>query len=146
MSYTFYFLMFSISQNLSVVLFWSPTDYVMHVVDCAIIPDSFYWRFLTFKYFYCYAWWGFIVAFSKALKIYQIFLTWIHPLNTSFIFLPPSPGIISTGVIFPFAYMCTQYLHYIRLPTPFPTSFLLPLEPNRPQPQEIFCTLALQFC
>jgi hypothetical protein len=32
---------------------------------------------------------------------------------------PPIPEIVSTGIIFPFIYMCTQYLHYIHPPIPF---------------------------
>jgi hypothetical protein len=35
------------------------------------------------------------------------------------------PGIIPTGLIFPFTYKCTQYLHYIHLPVPFPHQKLL---------------------
>jgi hypothetical protein len=48
---------------------------------------------------------------------------------------PPSiSGIVSTGIIFPFTYMCTQYLHYIHLPTPFPNLLpptLIPILPDR---------------
>jgi hypothetical protein len=40
------------------------------------------------------------------------------------------PGMVSTGIIFPFAYMCIQYLHYIHSPVPFPHLFPLPLVPN----------------
>jgi hypothetical protein len=32
----------------------------------------------------------------------------------------PIPVIVSTGLIFPFTYMYTQYLHHIHLPTPSP--------------------------
>jgi hypothetical protein len=28
----------------------------------------------------------------------------------------PIPGVVSTGIIFPFTYMCTQYLHNIHPP------------------------------
>jgi hypothetical protein len=39
-------------------------------------------------------------------------------------FIPPPPisGIVSTGLIFPFSYMCSQYLHQIHPPTPLPPS------------------------
>jgi hypothetical protein len=30
------------------------------------------------------------------------------------------PGIVSKGLIFPFTYLCTQYLNCIHPPTPFP--------------------------
>jgi hypothetical protein len=36
------------------------------------------------------------------------------------------PGIIPTGIIFSFIYMCMQYLHYIHPPMPFPHLFFLP--------------------
>jgi hypothetical protein len=68
--------------------------------------------------------------------------------NTSYLISPPSiiilyssppplPGIISET--FPFTYMCTQYLHYIHLPTLFP--HLLPphnwYQPH-PSTQDLF--------
>jgi hypothetical protein len=53
------------------------------------------------------------VAFTKALTICQLCHSWVHTLCHS-------PGIVLTGLTFPFTYMCTQYLHHILLPTPFP--------------------------
>jgi hypothetical protein len=41
---------------------------------------------------------------------------------------PPIPGTVSTGLIFPFASMYTQYLHHIHPPMPFP--HYLPLAPT----------------
>jgi hypothetical protein len=39
----------------------------------------------------------------------------------SFSFVPlPVLEIVSTVLIFPFTYMCTQYLHQTHPPTPFP--------------------------
>jgi hypothetical protein len=58
---------------------------------------------------------------------------------------PPSPipGIVSTGLIFPSTYICTQYLHIFILLHPFPTSSHLPLIlPDR----DLFCPLILWFC
>jgi hypothetical protein len=48
--------------------------------------------------------------------------TWIHPPSFPFILPPPPPipGIVSTGLIFLFTYMYTQYLNYIHPPMPFP--------------------------
>jgi hypothetical protein len=83
----------------------------------------------NFIFYYCSGW-GYTVAFTKVLKIYH---TWIHRLHSSPLFPPPPiHGIVSTGIIFPFTYMCTkpkknterkkeqymytQYLHYIRPP------------------------------
>jgi hypothetical protein len=46
---------------------------------------------------------------------------------------PPIPGLVSTDLIFPFTYMCTQYLHYIHPPTPFPHLLPALLVPTSPQ-------------
>jgi hypothetical protein len=50
----------------------------------------------------------------------------------SFSYIPPSlhSWKISTGLIFPFTLMCTQYSHHIHHLTPFPTSFPLQLVPT----------------
>jgi hypothetical protein len=37
------------------------------------------------------------------------------------------PWVVSTGFIFPFTYMCTQYLDHIHPRTPFPHLLTLPL-------------------
>jgi hypothetical protein len=55
------------------------------------------------------------VTLTKVLTIYH---SWIHPLS-SFSFLP-LPGILSTGLIFPYSYMSTYCFDYIHPPTPFP--------------------------
>jgi hypothetical protein len=84
-------------------------------------------------FFYCCAWWGYIVAVTKVLTICQIYHTWIHALHhSSLSSTPPIHVIISTGIIFPFTYMCTQYLYYIHSPTPF--SHILPF-PTGTNPQ-----------
>jgi hypothetical protein len=44
---------------------------------------------------------------------------------------PPIPGIVSIGLIFPFTYMCTQYLHYIHPHTLSP-HFLPPIGSKYP--------------
>jgi hypothetical protein len=56
--------------------------------------------------------------------------------NISYLYSPPAPilyypptpihGIVSKAIIFPFTYMCTQYLHNIHPPVPFPHHFLPP--------------------
>jgi hypothetical protein len=61
------------------------------------------------------------------------------PLSPSF----PIPGIVSTGIIFPFTYMCTQYLHHIHLHTLFP-SLLTTL--NGIQPPCNTCSALLFSC
>jgi hypothetical protein len=44
--------------------------------------------------------------------------------------IPLIPGIVSAGLIFPFTDMCTQYLHCVHLPIPFPHSLLPPTGTN----------------
>jgi hypothetical protein len=74
-----------------------------------------YIRFF-FSCFCCCAGWGCIVVFTKVLIIYQILHTWIHPLHHSSLFFhPPTPGVVSVGILFLFTNMCTRYLHYIHL-------------------------------
>jgi hypothetical protein len=88
---------------------------------------------------------GYIVVFTKVL--YQIYSTWIYPFHH----LPlssPSPvlGIVSTGVIFLFMYMCTQCLNYIPPLSSFPHLFP-PLTVTRTSSGRInFFPPDLQFC
>jgi hypothetical protein len=42
-----------------------------------------------FYFFYCCTGWGYIVAFTKVLTMYQIYHTWIHPLLCSPLSLSP---------------------------------------------------------
>jgi hypothetical protein len=70
----------------------------------------------------------------------------LNSLSPPFFFTPlPIPGIVSTGLNFPFKYMCTQYLHHTHPPHPFPTSFpcqwyQLPLPlPDRDCSTLLFC-------
>jgi hypothetical protein len=55
--------------------------------------------------------------------------------NISYLYRPPLssdlpiPGLVSLGIIFAFTHMCTQYLHHIHPPTPFPIIFSLLLVP-----------------
>jgi hypothetical protein len=80
-------------------------------------PLAFLFSFFPDFYLFIFCCAGYIVAFTKVLTIYQIYHTWIHPLYHS-------PGVVSTDIIFLFAYMCTQYLQYIHSPLPF--AYLLP--------------------
>jgi hypothetical protein len=52
-----------------------------------------------------------MMAFTEVHMIYH---AWIHPLYHS---PPPLPihGIVSTGIIFSFTYMCAQYLYLVPL-------------------------------
>jgi hypothetical protein len=57
----------------------------------------------------------------------------------------PIPGTVATAIIFPFVYICTQYLYYIHPPTPFPHILPLPTGTNYPR-QDLFCPTVLWFC
>jgi hypothetical protein len=67
-------------------------------------------------------WWGYIVAFTKVLTIYQVCHSCIHPPHHSPLPPPsPIPAIGSTGLIFPFTYVCTHIYTTFTLLHPFPT-------------------------
>jgi hypothetical protein len=54
--------------------------------------------------------------------------------------LLPISGIVLIGLIFPFAYMCTQYLLHIHPPTP--SSHLIP-PPTATNPPDRTCSAVL---
>jgi hypothetical protein len=89
---------------------------------------------IFFPFLYCCSWWGYIVAFTKVLTMYQLYHTWIHHFHHS----PSSPfpihGIV-TIVIIAFTYRCTHFLHHIHPSTLFPHHLFLPAGAN-PPPQE----------
>jgi hypothetical protein len=62
-------------------------------------------------------------------------------LNSTILLYPSHPGTVSTGLIFPFTYMCTRCLHHVHLPCLFPTSF--PSHWDHPPPK---AGPALRFC
>jgi hypothetical protein len=80
--------------------------------------------------FYFYAGWGVHCGIYKSS--YNI--SKISSLNSPFHYSPLSliPGTVSTGLIFPFTYMCTQNLHPIHPPIPFPHLLPPPLVPTSP--------------
>jgi hypothetical protein len=89
-------------------------------------------------------WFSHIVEFTEVLiyqichTMYQINHTWFYPPPTLSFIPPPAPSWNSFRN-FSFTYMCTQYLHYIHLPTLFPC--LLPphnwYQPH-PSTQDLF--------
>jgi hypothetical protein len=95
---------------------WSFIDLYTYVFDFLYVHSFFPFYFLLLLF------WVYIVTFTKFLTIYH---SWIY----SFFYSPssphPIPGIVSTGLIFVFTYICTQYWHHILPPTPSP--YILPL-------------------
>jgi hypothetical protein len=100
------------------------------------VPSSWsgYLLYRAFIFFlYCCAEWGYIVAFTKVLTMYQLYRTWIHP----FYHFPLFPvllinGRISTGIIFSFTCIYTHFLHWIHPLTPFPHNLPAPTGANPP--------------
>jgi hypothetical protein len=95
---------------------------------------------------YWYDGWGYTVAFTWVLTMYQIYHTWIHPLYSSL--LSSSlliPGIVSTGIIFAFTHICTRFLHHIHPPTPFCHHLPLSRLPALPPEQDLFHLPVLNF-
>jgi hypothetical protein len=81
-------------------------------------PFLFPVLFLNFFLLLC--WKGYKVAFTNVLRMYQIYHTWIQPLQHSL--LSPTPtNSWNTGATFTFIYMYIQYFHLIHPPMTFPS-------------------------
>jgi hypothetical protein len=100
----------------------------INIIEAIWVLFNLSFLFFLFTYFfYCCSGWGYIVAFTKDITMYQLYHTWVHLLHYFPLYLTlPIPGIVSTGSIFPITYMCAQYLHYIHLYTPFHHLFACP--------------------
>jgi hypothetical protein len=86
--------------------------------------------------------WGYIVAFTKVLTMYQICHIWIHPLSPfSFILLLPH----SCNSFNRSHFSCEQDLHYIHPPTPFPHLLPHPTGTSLPR-KDLLCPPVLWFC
>jgi hypothetical protein len=112
---------------------WKPHLY------CLLPNGAYTWYFFyvcvkcfLFYFFYCCACGGTCGIYESSYRISKI-LYLNSPLPPFSIILPHSiPGILSTGLICPFTYMCTQYLHHIYIPILFPHLLPLPLVPKPP--------------
>jgi hypothetical protein len=121
-------------------------NFSSYVHQWLVLKNNFFINYFQVFFFYCCANWVYTVAFTKVLTIYQIYHTWVHHFHySSSCPPPPTPGIVSTDIIFPFTYMYLQYLHHIHPPSPFPHSFPLLLVPASPR-QDLFCPLLLWYC
>jgi hypothetical protein len=101
---------------------------------------TLFWKtaFILFYFFNCCAGWGYIVAFTKVLAMYQIYHTWIHPLHLS-PSSPPISGTVSTGISF-----CI-YAHVYTLFGPYSSLYPFPchLSPPTGQPSPRTCSALL---
>jgi hypothetical protein len=79
-------------------------------------------RFCYKLFFFCRCvGWGYVVAFTNVLIIYQIYIILEFTPSIIVLYSPPTtPGTVSTGITFPFTDLCTQYLHCIHPSIPFP--------------------------
>jgi hypothetical protein len=101
-----------------VAVFLLMSTFLLVVVRLSLTPgqENIVWFSnvsFSFLFFYGCAEWGYILAFTKVLTVYQICHTWIHPLYCSLSSSVPWFLEVWTGVIFAFTYMCMYYLHSI---------------------------------
>jgi hypothetical protein len=82
-------------------------------------------------FFNCCDGWEYIVTFTKVLTIYQIYHNWTHLHHHSSLSSSHSWNSFNRSH-FSFTFMCTQYLHHIHLPSPFPHLLPLPSVPTPP--------------
>jgi hypothetical protein len=62
-----------------------------------------------------------------------------------FISLPPIPGTLSTVLIVPFTYMCTQYLYYIHTPhTFYPSHWYQPPQTGRDETIQVRVQICME--
>jgi hypothetical protein len=74
------------------------------------------------------------VPLSKDLTLTKPFnLNYFLKSSISLSFPPSIPEAVSIGIIFPFTYMCTKYLHHIHPPKVFPHVTPTPTDTNLPR-------------
>jgi hypothetical protein len=107
---------------------------------CSTIIGNFIDGFSFFSQYHFFS--SFFTVLGEGTLWYlQKFLQYVK-----YIILEFTPSTIlrtvSTGLIFPFTYMCTQYLHFIHLPTSFP-HLLPPPTGTKLLRQDLFSPLVL---
>jgi hypothetical protein len=84
--------------------------------------------------FCCCAGWGTCGIYKSSYNVANVSYLNSPPPPFSFSPPPPIPGIVSTGLRFPFTQLCAQYLYHSHPPTPFPQHLLVPTGTNPPLP------------
>jgi hypothetical protein len=110
----------------------------------------YFYLYLYFLFYYCCAGWEYIVAFTKVLIMYQIYLD-SPPPWLSFIPPPDSWNCFNRYHFCVYIHLHTLFLHHVHPPIPFPTTSPLSLVPTpiscTPLPQQdLFFPPVLQFC
>jgi hypothetical protein len=112
-SYNCTILIYKSNSRISFLWYWGLNSglHACQTVTLPLVPlyqpcfcvGCFLFKILLLLLLYC----RYSVTFTKILAIY---CSWIHSaLHHSPLSLPaPIPGVISTGLIFPFTYICTQ--------------------------------------
>jgi hypothetical protein len=115
------------------LLSWN--DYVNWSLIDQMNRIPFFWYCFNYFFLYCCAGWGYVVAFTKVLTIYQIYHTWIHPLYHSPLY-PHAliPGIVSTGIILHLHACVHIFCTIFTLLSPFSTTSTFYWYQNSPTP------------